>query len=83
MCPSLDRLELIHRNACRLRDSCHRDKDAFKANARGELDVLHIQKLISHHRSTCRSCRLNEPLRDLPKYFDRYSMAIPISQLIH
>jgi len=68
ICPSLNRLgSLLLREALSLtEDSCTSTDSAVIAKA--ERNLLRINKLISHHRSSCLLCRFTEAHRHRPEY---------------
>jgi hypothetical protein len=63
ICPSLNRLgSLLLREALSLtEDSCASTGSA--AIAKAERNLLRVNKLIGHHRSTCLLCQFNEAKR--------------------
>ena len=78
MCPTLYRLSLILRNTYRLRDKSRGNKGAF------ELDLLHVNNLITQHRFSCRCCQFNEaPPQDLPTYSNPRSKVVSIDSQVH
>jgi hypothetical protein len=70
MCPSLHRIGMLLQAAHRLRNSCLADKNDIKGLDKAELDLRRINNLITHHRSSCRRCGLNEALEAIPPRYE-------------
>jgi hypothetical protein len=66
-----------------MRDNSRMNKDDFKTNAKVELDLIRVQKLISHHRFSCRRCQFNEAQQEFPKSSGPYSEGSSINLQIH
>lgn len=81
MCPSLGRLGTLLRTAYARRDRCLADNKDIEAICEADLNLRRIHNLITHHRSSCRHCRFNEPLKRIPpKHDNPNSNVIPISR---
>ena len=81
MCPSLGRLGKLLQTAYAVKDGCLSDNKDVEAIREVESNLRRIHNLITHHRSSCRHCRFNEPLKRIPpKHDSPNSNLIPIGR---